>query len=69
MQYHIDYTPKSLHEAFCYSQTHLPDTPQGNHFRSVLQDLINEMQIHRPLGSNGKHGNLHTQTCGCDDEF
>lgn len=28
--------------------------------------IIAEIDRQRPLGPNGKHGNLHTPTCGCD---
>jgi len=63
------YTPKSLHEAFCYAQTYLPDTDEGNYFRSVLQDLIDILDVHRPLGQDGKHTSLHTETCGCEDKY
>lgn len=31
-----------------------------------LQMLINEIDVHRPLGPDGKHGNRHTPTCGCE---
>ena len=68
MNYDLKYTPKSLREAFSYSQAHLPNTPQGSYFRSVLQDLIDEMEKHRPTGPDGKHNNLHTDTCGCEDK-
>ena len=30
--------------------------------------LFEEIDRHRPLGSDGKHGNLHTPTCGCEDK-
>lgn len=30
--------------------------------------LIKELDKHRPLGPDGKHGNLHTETCGCEDK-
>jgi len=29
--------------------------------------LIAEIDRHRPLGPDGKHGELHTPTCGCED--
>jgi len=29
--------------------------------------LIDEIDRQRPLGSDGKHGDLHTPTCGCED--
>ena len=35
--------------------------------RKRLDNLINEIDRHRALGSDGKHGNLHTATCGCED--
>lgn len=36
--------------------------------RNHLQKVIHEIDRHRPLGSDGKHGNLHTDTCGCEDK-
>ena len=33
-----------------------------------LQRMIDECDRQRPLGSDGKHGNMHTPTCGCDDQ-
>jgi hypothetical protein len=30
--------------------------------------LIQRIDTHRPLGSDGKHGRLHTPTCGCEDK-
>lgn len=32
-----------------------------------LGSLIAEIDRHRPLGPDGKHGELHTPTCGCED--
>jgi hypothetical protein len=66
--YSFPYTPKALHELFCYSQTYLPDTDQGNYFRNALQDLLTTLEKHRPLGHDGKHNSLHTETCGCEDQ-
>lgn len=37
------------------------------HHAERIQELINEIDKHRPLGSDGKHGNRHTSTCGCED--
>lgn len=68
MSFEDRFTPKALHEAFCYAQTYLPDTDQGKYFRFVLQDLLNELERQRPLGPDGKHGNLHTESCGCEDK-
>lgn len=68
MNLETPYTPKSLHEAFCYAQAFLPTTAQGMHYRSVLQNLIDELNRMRPTGPDGKHGNLHTDLCGCKDK-
>jgi hypothetical protein len=55
---------KSLHEALCLAQFKLG----GDSYRvKMLGRLLTEVERHRPLGSNGKHGNLHTRTCGCED--
>ena len=32
-----------------------------------LGRLVDEIDRHRPLGPGGKHGELHTPTCGCED--
>lgn len=33
----------------------------------ILQELTDKIDILRPLGSDGKHGDLHTEFCGCVD--
>lgn len=60
----IEATPKSIREALCILSTGISD----KHVMMIIQNLISECDRHRPLGSNGKHGNLHTTTCGCDPE-
>lgn len=30
--------------------------------------LVGVIDVHRPLGPDGKHGNRHTATCGCEDK-
>jgi hypothetical protein len=35
---------------------------------SAVHVLIKMIDRHRPLGANGKHGDLHTPTCGCEDK-
>ena len=56
--------PKGLREALCQQQA---VAPYGRD-RKLMQALIDRLDLHRPLGSDGKHNNLHTPTCGCDDE-
>lgn len=61
---------KGLREALCAAQSHLltwmPHGYQPQIFK--LQELINECDRHRPLGPDGKHGDRHTATCGCEDK-
>jgi hypothetical protein len=55
---------KSLRESLCRHES--DDLPE--HVVWLLGQLINEIDRHRPLGSDGKHGDLHTATCGCEDK-
>lgn len=32
-----------------------------------LSRLIDDIDRQRPLGPDGKHGDRHTPTCGCED--
>ena len=35
--------------------------------REKIRLLMDECERKRPTGSNGKHGDLHTTECGCED--
>lgn len=62
---------KMMREYLCRFQSMvIRFTPSDQRTPEVpyLQHLINEIDKHRPLGSNGKHGTLHTETCGCEDK-
>lgn len=62
--------PKMLREALCVAEhaVNLNVEPQNQHGAPrILAALIRECDRHRPLGPNGKHGDRHTPTCGCDD--
>ncbi|GGN86298.1 hypothetical protein GCM10010112_67670 [Actinoplanes lobatus] len=69
--YEIPDSPKMLRETLCVAQTRIgasgldPDRTREHVLR--LQRLIDECDRHRPLGQDGKHGDRHTPTCGCDD--
>lgn len=58
------HTLKSLREALCDQQT---ESEWPDSIASAVDVLISMIDSHRPLASNGKHGDLHTPTCGCDD--
>ena len=63
---------KSLREALCVSmsaigQTYVPNqTAYAMSYIGILQELTDKIDILRPLGPDGKHGNRHTEFCGCD---
>ena len=61
---------KMLRENLCIAQTAINESPV-NWAESVnkrIGRLIKELDKHRPLGPDGKHGNRHTETCGCEDK-
>jgi len=60
---------KSLREALCLAQSALSlwrldgDRPVDR--SATLGRLIADIDRQRPLGPDGKHGDRHTETCGC----
>lgn len=64
---------KMLRETLCRAQNAIGNQAYGSKAQKErdiknLQILINEVDHHRPLGIDGKHGNLHTETCDCEDK-
>lgn len=62
--------PKMLRETLCAAQAALGEQQLGDRRRehiARLGRLIAECDRHRPVGSDGKHDNRHTATCGCGD--
>lgn len=63
---------KATREALCLAQAALMLLSEADaraaslHAVLHLQPLIDEIDRHRPLWPDGKHGELHTETCGCD---
>lgn len=55
--------PKYLREVLCQQQTYAPGVATS----LAIGDLIRLLDVHRPLGPDGKHGDRHTPTCGCVD--
>jgi hypothetical protein len=64
---------KALREALCVAQSAIGQAygqRQSEYKKSKvkqIQKVIDQIDILRPLGSNGKHGGLHTEFCGCED--
>jgi hypothetical protein len=56
--------PKHLREVLCKQEMYAPDKFTSD----LIGRLVLDLDRHRPLGTNGKHGDLHTDTCGCEDK-
>ena len=59
---------KGMRETLCIAQSLLNVNKSGVHHVRRIQTIINEIDRHRPLGPDGKHGLDHTPTCGCEDK-
>lgn len=55
---------KMLREDLCRRQVQAAEWPSD--IASAVDVLINMIDRHRPLGPDGKHGERHTLTCGCE---
>ena len=66
-----DDTIKMLQETLSVAQSRIhaaaPDDPRNHEHIDRLQRLIDDCQRQRPVGPDGKHGERHTPTCGCED--
>lgn len=65
---------KMIRETLCLAEAALIDrVRQGmdadairrGHLKRITR-LIEDIDRQRPLGPDGKHGDRHTDTCGCD---
>lgn len=69
-RYTVPDGPKMLRETLCVAQAAVirQVTDQGRRAEHVARigRLITECDRHRPIGVDGKHGDRHTPTCGCD---
>lgn len=52
---------KMVQEALAAAEPHVEE----RHLKH-LGRLLSQLAEHRPTGPDGKHGDLHTETCGCD---
>lgn len=65
MTYPYKWDPKGLIEHLSQQQTYAPDAAT----KDELAVTIAMLREHRPVGADGRHGELHTDTCGCDDWY
>lgn len=54
---------KALRETLCRIQAGPIDSDDSARIGALIQAIDD----HRPLGPDGKRGDLHTPTCGCED--
>ena len=66
--YEVTDDPKMLRETLCVAQTALGAVygKRASGHIERLQRLIAACDAHRPIGPDGKHGERHTVTCGCE---
>ena len=61
---------KGTREALCAAQNGLNRSGMGTSLSVAqsanIQRIINQIDVHRPLDSDGKH-RIHTAQCGCTD--
>lgn len=60
-----------LRQTLCRAQAYVMHEMPLDEFKphaQRLEALIKEIDRHRPLGRDGLHGNLHTDTCGCPNK-
>lgn len=64
---------KGLREDLCSAQSAIGiayGSYQGDYVLGKInriQKILDQIDILRPLGPDGKHGNRHTEFCGCED--
>lgn len=66
--YALGDSPKMLRETLSVAQFLFSESNDLRRIEHIkrLQRLINECDRHRPIGPDGKHGERHTPTCGCE---
>lgn len=57
---------KGLREDLCVVQSALAHYGDQFSRRDRIQKIIDQLDIMRPLGPDGKHGDRHTLNCGCE---
>lgn len=64
MSYPKSWHPKGLIEHLNSQYVHCPN----RRTRHLMELMLEDLKRHRPVGSDGKHGGRHTETCGCEDK-
>jgi len=69
MKYETTDEPKQLRETLCIAQSQIGNSALNPSLKKThmdrLQRLINDCDGMWSFGPDGKHGNMHTDMCGC----
>ena len=57
---------EALSYAECALLNFYPAGSQRDSYAKIIAEMIQECDQKRPLGTDGKHGDLHTLECGCN---
>lgn len=57
---------KTAREALCLAEGAIRYTHGPTPAMWLIAAMIRDIDEQRPLGPDGKHGNRHTPTCGCE---
>lgn len=72
MKYYTIDKPKQLRETLCVAQALIGNSYLNTALKKThmarLQRLIDDCDCMRPLGPDGKHGDMHTDMCGCEED-
>lgn len=63
----LPYGVKMLREHLCLAQWAVNRSTDDGHAGHSVQAVIDWCDLLRPTGTDGKHGDLHTPWCGCED--
>lgn len=58
---------KMAREALCLAEGAILNIHGRSPRVEIIASMIADIDRQRPIGQDGKHGNRHTKTCGCDD--
>lgn len=69
---HIDVgDPKMAREMLCFAQSAIMAfenwNAQTESYLARIEKMVDQIDVLRPIGPDGNHGDRHTKFCGCED--
>lgn len=56
-----------ISQAYAIGESHSLQSEYAKSHIRTIQKVLDQIDILRPLGPDGKHGSRHTEFCGCED--